>query len=164
MASIELRVHLRIQAEGRAIVILPDGRRVETLVRDISLGGAYLLRDESRGRVVQVESGAEVEVYLYHIGHAANAVTVQGTILRVAPDDEGFVVRFAADAALPEAPLHKAIVEEAEKRGIAPARLHVRGARLSAAGRILRAVVKIAAVLLAYGGVRVLWGWLDAVL
>ncbi len=163
MATPELRAHLRIRSEGRAIVILPDDRRISARVRDISLGGAYLMVDAS-DRGAPPPEGVEVEVYLHHVGHAANAVTVQGTILRVAPAGDGFVVRFTPAASEPAAALHEAVVAEAERQGIAPARLHLRRARSSAITRVLAGVTKVAALLFAYAGVRVLFGWLDAVL
>ena len=164
MSSSELRAHLRIRSEGLAIVTFPDGRRLEATVRDISLGGAYLMRREGSVPGFLPVQGTEVEVYLYHLNHAADAVTLGAQVLRVEASGVGFALRFAPVASRPASQLASMVAREAEEQGIRPARLHIRGARSAAIRRGLGWAARIAAVAMVGGGVQVLFQWLDAVM
>jgi len=164
MATAELRAHLRIRAEGLAIITLSDETRIEASVRDISLGGAYLVSG-SHSWARPPRSGETVELYLHHLGHAAHAVTVSASVVRVEAGGGGFAVRFveSSEEGMDD-PLLDVVVAVAQERGIAPVKLHLKGSRTASARHLLGLVGKLAAVLVPLAGLWLLWSWLDTVL
>jgi hypothetical protein len=164
MANPELRAHLRIRSEGFAIVTFPDGSKMELRVRDISLGGAYLVRMSGQ-EGPPPEIGLEVQAYLFHQGHAAAAVTVEATILRAEASGDGFVIRFAVTASPKTSPELLAQIErEAKKQGVAPAMLHLGPSALLSIGGVLGRLSVLAGVGMVVAGVQILFEWLDVVL
>ena len=162
MARAELRAHLRIPSDGFAIVTLPDGARVEARVRDISLGGAYLLAEPG---APDIPVDAVVEVYLFHQGHAAEAVTVQATILRAETAGQGFVVRFAPPStAEASEELVAKVAREAEQQGLKAADLYIRPRPFASTAWLMKAVGRAAVLGGAVGGMRLLLDWLDVIL
>ncbi len=94
MATRELRQHLRIQSESKAVLILDDGSRIKCLVRDVSLGGAYLMQALEYGAAIPLDGGQRVQVWLFHPGRAHEGPTVDAVIVRAEPGGPGVALRF----------------------------------------------------------------------
>lgn len=171
MPSQELRAHLRIQSESRAIIVLPDGSRIKCEVRDISLGGAYLLRSTEFGSPAVLAAGDQVRVWVFHPGRAHEGPTVDAEIVRVEPNGgAGIALRFALDMANNEEAdaLVEHVIWEAEAQKIERARLGVPKLNYSVktyrnVRRALGPVFNVALVLAAIGALSILKNFLDAV-
>ncbi len=171
MPTRELRAHLRVQSESRAILVLPDGSRVRCEVRDISLGGAYLVRTTDYGSPAVVNAGDTVRVWVFHPGRAHEGPTVDAIVVRVETDGgAGIALRF--DLSMKDDEEADALVEhviwEAEAQKIERARLGVpvlqyKHSTFRNVQRALGPIFNVALVLSIVGALSILKTFLEAV-
>lgn len=119
MAVQELRQHLRIQSESKAVVILDDGSRIKCVVRDVSLGGAYLMQVAEYGAPEVLEAGQRIQVWLFHPGRAHEGPTVDAVVVRAEEGGPGLALRFELKENAEELVEHVAFEAQAQgvKRG-----------------------------------------------
>ena len=120
MSAQDLRSHLRLQTESRALLHLSDGSRVRCVVHDISMGGAYLVRSSEYGPPAEVPPTGPVKVYIFHPG-SGDGFTLDAEIVRVeAGGGAGIALRFSIydDTSRPLVELvHKAADKAGVSRG-----------------------------------------------
>jgi c-di-GMP-binding flagellar brake protein YcgR len=117
MAVAELRQHVRVRSESRVILTLPDGCRVRGTVRDLSLGGAYVVQSLEYGPAVPLEAGTPLELFLYH-PHQQHAITLDAVVVRVEPGGgPGMALRFLVREEVAE-PLVEHVCREAERNNV----------------------------------------------
>jgi hypothetical protein len=168
MATRELRQHLRVQSESRAVLILADGSRIKCQVRDVSLGGAYLMQCADYGAPVALQAGDVVQVWLFHPGRAHEGPTVDACIVRAEDGGPGIALRFTATDNVEELVEHVAFEAQAQK--IPRGALGVPVLQMPKKGRWRRAVelggpiVHVSLVGLAIGTIWVVRAFLNAVL
>lgn len=161
----ELRSHLRVRAHARAVLRLQDGTRVRCRVVDVSMGGAYLLRQVlSEGHVF--EAGDMLELSLQpEKGNATSWIDVE--IVRKEPGGPGLAVRFHLTKEVRD-PVVDFVVLQGRAAGIEPAALGRPEVRTTAlVGRALGAAARLlmlAGVIVLGWGVWVVQSWLSTVL
>ena len=163
MAVQELRQHLRIKAEGRAILQLSDGARVRCTLHDMSLGGAYMIRSTEFGPPAEMAAGDTVEVTMFDTHHGASYV-VEAEVVRVEPlGGPGVALRWRHEQERVK-PLQTHIEWEAKTKHVPPDALGVpvlgyQNSVLGSAERITRAVVpvSIAVVVIGFASVGIAW-------
>jgi hypothetical protein len=147
MATRELRQHLRIKAEGKAIVLAPDGARVRCTLHDMSLGGAYLIRSTEFGPPATITLHEVLQVTMYDPHHGGSYQMTAEVVRVEALDGPGFAVRWQHQTDTVHA-FEDHIEWEAEVQHVPRAALSVPimqypKSRLGAAKRITKAVVPI---------------------
>ncbi len=169
MPAQELRAHVRLQTESRALMYLADGSRVRCRVRDISMGGVYLLRTAEYGEPAAVKDGAEVRLYLFHPG-SGDGFNIDATVVRAERNGGGGVaLRFSVyeDTRMP---LVTHMHREADRAGVKRSVMGVPTIRVKGGLRqdpkaiLLRRGAMAAAVLFGLWGLRIARDWLAAVL
>jgi hypothetical protein len=168
MATRELRKHLRIQSESRAVLIFEDGSRVKCMVRDLSLGGAYVMQCEDYGSAEPLKSGESIQIWIFHPGRAHEGPTLDAVVVRAETDGPGVAIRFVLDDDADE--LVKHVAFEAQQQKIPRGALGVPVLQLPPRSVFARAreiagpMVNIAIFLLVVGLFNVVKAFLDAVL
>ncbi len=168
MAVQELRAHLRIKAEGRAILQLDDGSRVRCTLYDMSLGGAYMIRSTEFGPPAKLTVGEIVQVTMFDPHHGGSYV-LEAEVVRVeALDGPGVAVRWRHKEDHVEA-FESHIQWEAKAQHVPKSALGVPilqypQSKLGAAERITKAVVPVAIFGLVFGIVSVAATWLKVVM
>lgn len=168
MVAQELRAHLRLQSESRALLYLEDGSRVRCKVRDISMGGAYLVRTTEYGAPAPLEGGQTVRVYLFHPG-SGDGFNIDAEVVRVEKGGGGGVaLRFAVYEET-RGPLVSHLHREADRAGVKRSAMGVPIIKINSREFDLRSILlrrgSIAAGLI-FGlwGLRIARDWLSAVL
>lgn len=167
MVAAELRSHLRIQTESRALLYLPDGSRIRCIVRDISMGGAYVVRSTEYGPPAPVAADTELRMYLFHPG-SGDGFNLDATVVRAeAGDGGGLALRFAIYEET-RAPLVHHLHREADRAGVKRTAMGVpilrKGQRNDVRALMFRRGVTAAAVIFGIWGLRIARDWLSAVL
>lgn len=168
MAVRELRQHLRVQSDSKAVLILPDGSRIKCLVRDVSLGGAYLMQASEYGPPERLHAGQEVQVWLFHPGRAHEGPTVDAVVVRGEDGGPGVALRFVLKDDAEELVEH--VQFEAQARNIPrgalgvpvlqfPKKSHWRRVR-ELGGPIVNGAIVVAAI----GAIGIVRAFLNAVL
>ncbi len=163
MAIQELRQHLRIRAEGRAILQLADGARVRCTLHDMSLGGAYMIRSTEFGPPAEMSVDDVVQVMMFDTGNGVS-YELEAEVVRVEPrGGAGVALRWRHDDERIE-PFQAHIEWEAKKKHVPPDALGVpvlgyQSSVLGSAERVTRAVVPISVllVIIGFGSVGVAW-------
>jgi hypothetical protein len=169
MPAQELRAHVRLQTESRALMYLPDGSRVRCQVRDISMGGAYLLRTTEYGEPAAIEDGAEVRLYLFHPG-SGDGFNIEATVVRAEKNGGGGVaLRFSVYEDT-RVPFVNHMHRQADKAGVKRSVMGVPTIRMKDGLNqdvktiLFRRGAIAAAVLFGLWGLRIARDWLAAVL
>ena len=169
MVAQELRAHLRLQTESRALLYLPDGSRVRCIVRDISMGGAYLVRTTEYGAPAPVEPDSDVRIYLFHPG-SGDGFNIDASVVRVERGGGGgLALRFSVYEDT-RVPLVRHLHREADRAGVQRTAMGVpiikaRGRRdYSLRATLLRRGMTAACVIFGLWGLRIARDWLSAVL
>lgn len=168
MAVSELRQHLRVQSDSRAVLILEDGSRIKCMVRDVSLGGAYLMQAIEYGKPTTLQAGQSVQVWLFHPGRAHEGPTVDAIVVRSKEGDPGVALRFVLKENAEE--LVKHVEFEAEVQNIPRRQLGVPVLQMPRKSHWRRAkelggpIVNIALVMAAIGAIGIVRAFLNAVL
>lgn len=161
----ELRSHLRVRAHARAVLRLEDGTRVRCRVVDVSMGGAYLLRQVlSEGHVFA--TGDMLQLSLQpEPGEATSWIDVE--VMRKEPSGPGLAVRFHLTRQVRD-PVVDFVVLQGRAAGVEPAALGRPEVATSAlVGRALGATARLlllAGALVLGWGVWLVQSWLSAVL
>ncbi len=66
MTREDLRYHMRLPSDSRAILELGSGKELPCKVHDLSLGGAYVLREAVAGVTPSLRKGEWVHTHLEH--------------------------------------------------------------------------------------------------
>ena len=168
MAVQELRQHLRIRTEGRAIIQLADGARVRCTLHDLSLGGAYMVRSTEFGPPAEVAVGEVVQVTMFDTHHGAS-YQVEAEVVRVEPlGGAGVAIRWRHREDRVQ-PLQSHMEWEAKKKHVPPDALGVpvlgyRDSVFGSAERITKAVIPVSILLVIIGFVSVGVAWIRALL
>ncbi len=169
MPAQELRAHVRLQTESRALVHLPDGSRIRCQVRDISMGGSYLLRTTEYGEPAPVEEGCEVRVYLFHPG-SGDGFYIDATVVRAEKGGgNGLALRFSVYEETRK-PFVKHMHREADRAGVKRSVMGVPTVRprgrssYDVRAMLIRRGSIAAAVLFGVWGLRIAGDWLSSVL
>lgn len=164
----ELRQHIRFRTEGRAQLRLEGGVCIPCSIRDISMGGAYLIREGEPSRPVQIEPGARARIRV-HDPESGSRYTLSADIVRVEPDGgRGIAVRFRITEENVD-PVVDYVSAAAERVGLAPDALRMPTIRVGRrrwgpTRRVADAVVRVS-VLASLAGFGVVgMTWLDSVL
>lgn len=167
MAVQELREHLRIRAEGRAILQLADGARVRCTLHDLSLGGAYMIRSTEFGPPAEMSIGDVLQVTMFDTGNGAS-YELEAEVVRVEPlGGAGVAIRWHHAEERLE-PFEAHIQWEAKKKHVPPDALGVPVLGYSksvfgSAERITRAVIPVSILLLVIGFASVGVAWIKAI-
>ena len=144
MTSRELRQHLRVRSESRAVLFMADGTQVRCEVRDLSLGGAYLVRSREFADPAPLQSGEELGLWIFHPGHG-DGFRVRAEVIRVeANGGTGAATRFLLESEQAEAVVAH-VQWEADREQVPRGKLGIPvlrypGPRFPSLQRILRAV------------------------
>ncbi len=168
MAYQELRQHLRIRTQGKAIVQLADGSRVRCEVNDMSLGGAYLLRSTEFGPPADLVAGESVTVTMFDTHHG-NSYELFATVVRVEPNggpglalkwdlDDKSVQKFADHIA------HEAIKQQVAPEALGVPALSSRRSKLSSVHRISKVVLPTVVFFVVFGAVTLGWTWIKTIM
>jgi len=169
MSAQDLRAHLRLRVESRALLHLRDGSRIRCIVRDISMGGAYVVRSSEHGPPATVTAGESVRVYVFHPG-SGDGFTLDAEVVRAEPGGGGGVALRFQIYEDTSRPLVEHVHRIADHAGVARGALGVPIIRTRESGRydprrlILRRAAIAAGVALGIWGLRIALSWLDAVL
>jgi hypothetical protein len=153
----ELRQHLRVRSESRAVLFLAEGAQVRCEVRDLSLGGAYLVRSTQFGPADPLPPGLELGLWIFHPGRGDGFRVRAAVVREEGGGAPGLAVRFLLEAE--QAP---AVIEhvgwEADREKVPRLALGIPTLRypqpsFPSVRRVMRAVTAGAAVL----GVLILW-------
>lgn len=169
MAAQELRAHVRLQTESRALLYLPDGSRIRCQVRDISMGGAYLLRTAEYGEPAAIEDGSEVRVYLFHPG-SGDGFNIDATVVRAEKNGGGGVALRFSIYEETRTPFVNHMHREADRAGVkrsavgAPTIRARDSNRYTLRAMLIRRGSIAAAIIFGIWGLRIARDWLSAVL
>jgi len=167
MLATELRAHLRVRSDARVLLHLRSGQRVPSVVGDISIGGAYLLRGGSLP-FVPLGIGDLVDIEL-DLAPREFPLLVEAEVIRCEENGPGVAVRFNVYDDI--APGFMEFVEtEAIAAGVdvaalgTPLLMHRRKARHLTVQFWLRRAGPVAAIGAVYWGIRIVGDWLGSVL
>jgi hypothetical protein len=94
MSVEDLRYHMRLPSQSRATLELGSGKEIHCQVHDLSMGGAYVLRDQIDGAIPSLRRGEWVNTHLEHPDREERT-TVLSEIIRVEADPgPGVALRF----------------------------------------------------------------------
>lgn len=163
----ELRQHLRVKAEGRAILQLPDGSRVRCTLHDLSLGGAYMIRSAEYGPPAAMSVGEVVHVTMFDEGNGG-AYEMEAEVVRLEPlGGAGVALRWRhSEDRLSAFENHiqwEAKREHVPRSALGVPILHYPRSYLGAAERISKTVVPLAILLVVLGFASVGFAWLRAI-
>jgi len=168
MAYQELRQHLRVKAESKAIIRLPDGARVRCTLHDMSLGGAYMIRSTEHGPPAAVAAGERVKVTMFDRENGSG-YELEAEVIRVeALGGPGVALRWIHEQDQ-VAEFEHHIGRTAEKQAVPKSALGIPilsypGSKLGSAERITKAVVPISIAGTVLGLVLVAGTWLRMLL
>ena len=90
----ELRQHIRFRTEDKAHLRLRGGLYIPCSIQDISMGGAYLVREGEPSRAVDIQPGERARIRIHDLG-AGERYTLSAEIVRVEPNGgRGIAIRF----------------------------------------------------------------------
>ena len=83
MTREDLRYHMRLPSDSRAILELGSGKELPCKVHDLSLGGAYILREEVGGVIPSLRKGEGPVLRM--LGFVLIAAVVAAIIWSISP-------------------------------------------------------------------------------
>ena len=168
MGNQELRQHLRVRTEGKAIIQLADGARVRCTVHDMSLGGAYLIRSTEFGPVAELMAGESITVTMYDTQHGTSYEMDAFVVRAEANGGAGVAIKFALSEETVQ-PFENHIEWEARKQHVPRSALGVpvlswKHSKLGSVERISKAVVPAAVFMVVFGLCTVGWTWIKTIM
>lgn len=165
----ELRRHIRFRPSGSAQLRVDGGVHIPCSIRDLSMGGAYLVREGSPSRPVQLEPGTRVRLRVQEPEHGGR-YTLSAEVVRLEPNGgPGLAIRFVLTESSLD-PIVSYVRSAGQNIGAPPEALetpvlHPRAPRnWTPVGRISRAVIKVASLGSLAGIAYVGLTWLDSTL
>ena len=166
MSIRELRQHIRFRTQDKAQLRLVGGVCVPCSIHDISMGGAYLIRERAPARPVPLSVGDKVRVRIHDLG-AGRRYTLTADIVRVEPNGgPGVAIRFRMTEDTVQ-PVYDHLSSAARAVGIQPQVLQVAVLktgykRWGPARRVTDAVVRVS-MLASFAAMVVIGAtWLDS--
>ena len=168
MTTPDLRKYIRFQLQGAAQLRLEGGRRVQCSVRDLSMGGAYVIREGRKWDSHTISPGSRVRLRVQEPTGPRFVLTAE--VVRIEPNGgPGLALRFLITEHDIDPRAVADFVRSAGLRVGAPAEALVvpnlaiaRRQGWRPAQRVLRVVTRIGTAALFTGGGYLLYTWLDA--
>jgi len=160
----ELRKHVRFRPSGTAQLRVDGGVNISCSIRDLSMGGAYLVREGAPSRPVHIEKGTRVRLRVQEPQGGAR-YTLSAEVVRVEPNDgPGLAVRFVLTESTLD-PLVDYVRAAGQNIGAPPEALHTpklhnkRQRTWSPVARVSKAVVRVTSLsmLAALGSIGLTW-------
>ena len=168
MGMQDLRRYVRFQLNGSAQLRLQGGQRVDCLVHNLSMGGAYVLREGDRWQTITVNPGDRVRLRVTEPQGPRFVLTAE--VVRVEPDvGPGIALRFLLqDETIDPEPVFD-YVQTAGQRVSAPPEalivpdlLRKRQRGWAPARRVVRVVTRATTLAAVVSGLYLLYVWLEA--
>ena len=164
----ELRKYVRFQLTGSAQLRLQGGRRVDCRIHNLSMGGAYILREGDRWQSMAVSPGDRVRLRVTEPQGPRFVLTAE--VVRLEPDGgPGLALRFLLqDETVDPEPVFD-YVQTAGRRVSAPPEalivpdlLRTRQRGWAPARRVIRVVTRATTLAAVISGLYLLYVWLEA--